>query len=292
MVGVGSPTLFSAIAMLGVDSPTLFSAIARSPEHGFMNPVTVEGQCVSTGLKCVKSCADMSSGSYQSCKGCNVYVTCFNGNLRQWSCASGLAWNDKTKLCDWTSTTCECLQYEPTAPPELDDSHKSDDKSHHRKYRRRHRRRRRRRRKPKLARPEPTTQAPKIYKTYYGFMSRHCLACICEVEGCMDNYKKCKMNGLSISCGPFQIKEPYYLDAGEPGNTWKTCTRMMSCSRRTVRAYMDRYGDNCAVKAGKEMATCEMYARVHNGGPSGCIMPFSIPYWKKVLACCKRKGSC
>ena len=67
---------------------------------------------------------------------------------------------------------------------------------------------------------------------------------------------------------------------------------MMRCSARCVRAYMDRYADSCALRAGKDIATCEDYARVHNGGPNGCIQPFTVAYWEKVYECCKEQGGC
>lgn len=41
-----------------------------------------------------------------------------------------------------------------------------------------------------------------------------CLHCICKVEsGCKILNPVCRMDVGSLSCGPYQIKEPYWRDA-------------------------------------------------------------------------------
>ena len=77
---------------------------------------------------------------------------------------------------------------------------------------------------------------------------------------------------------------------------WKSCTKQMQCSETCVKAYMKRYGSRCT---GTPNPTCRDYARIHNGGPSGCKTS-SKPeteknlqvYWAKVKKCCDRKGGC
>ena len=57
--------------------------------------------------RCVSDCTDKPNGDYQSCEGCNVYVTCSNGILHpNRPCPANLVWDDNLKRCEWTSTTC------------------------------------------------------------------------------------------------------------------------------------------------------------------------------------------
>ena len=42
--------------------------------------------------------------------------------------------------------------------------------------------------------------------------------------------------------------------------------KTLECSKKTVIAYMERYGPNC--RDGE--ATCEDYMRTHRGGPIAC----------------------
>ncbi|KAI0217554.1 Lysozyme 1 [Lamellibrachia satsuma] len=124
-----------------------------------------------------------------------------------------------------------------------------------------------------------------------GRISETCLACICEIEGCDRNVGKCRWDVNSDSCGPFQIKHVYWIDCYKPGGSWRSCTKQMGCSQTCVRKYMNRYGDRCARKAGHR-ATCKDYARVHNGGPNGCRNSRTFGYWRKIAACCRRRGGC
>ena len=73
---------------------------------------------------------------------------------------------------------------------------------------------------------------------------------------------------------------------------WRSCTKQMRCSQTCVRKYMGRYGDRCARRAGRYRATCQDYARVHNGGPNGCRNSRTLGYWRKISACCRRRGGC
>nr|ABC68610.1 lysozyme [Eisenia andrei] len=129
-----------------------------------------------------------------------------------------------------------------------------------------------------------------ILATAAAQISENCLNCICQIEGCESQIGKCRMDVGSLSCGPFQIKEPYWIDCGRPGGDWKSCTTQMDCSRTCVRSYMKRYGTYCT---GGRAPTCQDYARIHNGGPKGCQHASTVGYWNKVKQCCSSKpGGC
>ncbi|ELT93525.1 hypothetical protein CAPTEDRAFT_194126 [Capitella teleta] len=109
-----------------------------------------------------------------------------------------------------------------------------------------------------------------------------------KVEGCELVVGQCNEDSGSLSCGPYQIKEPYYEDCYSPGTGWQPCTMYMECSEVCVNAYMDRYGTYCTSGA---TPVCKDYAQIHNGGPTGCRM--NLPdYWGKVEACCNTVGGC
>jgi hypothetical protein len=123
----------------------------------------------------------------------------------------------------------------------------------------------------------------------------NCMKCICEIEGCRKNVGKCNQDAGSLSCGPYQIKDPYYTDCYSPGRSWQTCTKEMDCSETCVKSYMKRYGKNCTRD---RTPTCKDYARIHNGGPTGCRPKTGAfeqnlkAYWDKVKKCCDRIGGC
>ncbi|KAK3583065.1 hypothetical protein CHS0354_004010 [Potamilus streckersoni] len=57
--------------------------------------------------QCVKSCKGLPNGDYQSCLGCDHFVTCvWDSMVAQRSCPVGLKWDDNKKICDWFSKTC------------------------------------------------------------------------------------------------------------------------------------------------------------------------------------------
>ncbi|RNA33333.1 lysozyme [Brachionus plicatilis] len=108
-----------------------------------------------------------------------------------------------------------------------------------------------------------------------------CLKCICNVES---NCRplSCAMDGGSLSCGYYQIKEVYWIDCGRPGGSLTACSLDKTCSENCVKAYMKRYGTYCT---GGRTPTCQDYARIHNGGPLGCKKDSTLTYWNKVNAC-------
>jgi hypothetical protein len=132
-----------------------------------------------------------------------------------------------------------------------------------------------------------------------------------QVEGCESVVGQCNEDSGSLSCGPYQIKEPYYIDCYSPGSGkcmelkvhctgllkyissfyiigWQACTMYMECYETCVQAYMQRYGTWCTNGV---TPTCKDYAQIHNGGPTGCRMDLPV-YWGRVEACCNRVGGC
>ncbi|XP_052230031.1 invertebrate-type lysozyme-like isoform X5 [Dreissena polymorpha] len=109
-----------------------------------------------------------------------------------------------------------------------------------------------------------------------GLVSQACLGCICKLESQCKPIG-CHMDVGSLSCGYFQIKVGYWTDCGRPGTDWKSCADDIQCSSQCVQNYMRRYASYYRCPA-----TCEGYAREHNGGPNGCHNPRTIPYWNKL----------
>ncbi|KAL3886300.1 hypothetical protein ACJMK2_026305 [Sinanodonta woodiana] len=109
-----------------------------------------------------------------------------------------------------------------------------------------------------------------------GSISDQCLKCICLVESnCLPI--GCRMDVSSLSCGYYQIKLPYWTDCGRPGTGWKECADDHSCATTCVINYTAKYRSKTSCPD-----TCESYARIHNGGPHGCMKSSTIPYWHKV----------
>jgi hypothetical protein len=57
---------------------------------------------------------------------------------------------------------------------------------------------------------------------------------------------------------------------------YEQCTKDYHCSRGCVKAYMKRYGNWVCE------ANCEGFARMHNGGPRGCLQYKTETYWSKM----------
>ncbi|XP_045160027.2 invertebrate-type lysozyme-like [Mercenaria mercenaria] len=116
-----------------------------------------------------------------------------------------------------------------------------------------------------------------------GLVSHACLDCICKLESGGCRPIGCNMDEGTLSCGYFQIKEPYWIDCGRPGSSWKACADDLQCASQCIQNYMKRYASHyhCPM-------TCEGYAREHNGGPQGCHHTDTLHYWHNV----KRQPGC
>ncbi|XP_048250928.1 mucin-2-like isoform X4 [Haliotis rufescens] len=56
---------------------------------------------------CVSDCNGVPNGDYQSCRGCNIYITCSSGlTYDGFKCPASTVWNNDAKYCDYTSPTC------------------------------------------------------------------------------------------------------------------------------------------------------------------------------------------
>ena len=62
---------------------------------------------LNTGDSCMASCDDVNDGDYQSCAGCNVFVSCLKGVMVKRTCETGTKWDDDKKSCVAASSTCE-----------------------------------------------------------------------------------------------------------------------------------------------------------------------------------------
>ena len=61
---------------------------------------------VSSG--CTASCADKEDGDYQSCEGCDIYISCVGGQVKDKRlCPPSQFWDDNDKACLSTSSTCQ-----------------------------------------------------------------------------------------------------------------------------------------------------------------------------------------
>lgn len=121
-----------------------------------------------------------------------------------------------------------------------------------------------------------------------GFTDK-CMKCICQVESNCNPNIGCRWDVNSDSCGPYQIKEAYWIDCGRPGSDWRSCANNMQCAEGCVKAYMNRYGTYCT---GGRTPVCQDYSRIHNGGPKGCTSSATVGYWDKVRACCGSASGC
>ena len=52
------------------------------------------------------SCTRRQDGDYQSCESCHKYVKCTSGKIAHRTCEGSTVWDDKSKRCEWKSTTC------------------------------------------------------------------------------------------------------------------------------------------------------------------------------------------
>ncbi|KAI0228155.1 hypothetical protein LSAT2_021383 [Lamellibrachia satsuma] len=59
-----------------------------------------------TGAHGVGSCVGVPDGHYQDCFSCNYYVSCSGQRYFRRPCPFPLFWDDISKLCLWSSRTC------------------------------------------------------------------------------------------------------------------------------------------------------------------------------------------
>ncbi|XP_067667423.1 uncharacterized protein [Haliotis asinina] len=97
---ISSPTCTVPTSMT-TTSPTTTSATTTSQTSPtpFVNP-------------CITSCTGQSIGNYQYCQTCKKFLTCVNNVKVVQDCPPSLVWDNNSKRCEITSTTC----VEPSTP--------------------------------------------------------------------------------------------------------------------------------------------------------------------------------
>ena len=90
---------------------------------------------------------------------------------------------------------------------------------------------------------------------------------------------------MGRSVGPYQIQLDYLADANAWLGTDFTHQEMRdpAKARFVVCGYLDRYGQHYERSVGR-VATLEVLARIHNGGPNGWQKKATVNYWKRVEA--------
>ncbi|XP_003742436.1 lysozyme [Galendromus occidentalis] len=111
--------------------------------------------------------------------------------------------------------------------------------------------------------------------------TRRCLDCICYASTKCDPKAQC-----NAYCGPFQISDAYWIDAGKPGSSigFAQCAQDRACAEETVIQYMNKWGTDCDNDGA---VTCADYARMHKAGRTGCQAPWVLetPYWRQFNQC-------
>ena len=94
-------------------------------------------------------------------------------------------------------------------------------------------------------------------------------------------------NGKSI--GGLQISRAYWLDGTRfLGVQWPyNDARDPAKARAVVRAYLLHWQ-----RAGQFPQTPEVFARLHNGGPTGPLKACTKPYWHRIQACLSAASRC
>lgn len=94
------------------------------------------------------------------------------------------------------------------------------------------------------------------------------------------NIRVLDTNG-KYSYGCLQIQDLYLLDSGLNYKLEDLYSKEVSFA--IAKAYLTRYGRSYERRTGK-VATYEVLARIHNGGPRGAEKVATVKYWTKVKA--------
>ena len=88
--------------------------------------------------------------------------------------------------------------------------------------------------------------------------------------------------GIRGEKGPYHLHKDYVADVnrilGKEVYTWEDAEDLGKATKM-VTTYVEHYGGS--IRLG-HTATCEDYARIHNGGPNGWKKKSTKPYWDKV----------
>jgi len=112
-----------------------------------------------------------------------------------------------------------------------------------------------------------------------------------EGVGAKGDYRTRNGKRVAMALGPYQVWEPYFLDAQARDKTLTThrsCLTSKAYSERVVRAYMNRYARAALrrLESGAgTLADIETVARIHNGGPRANRperLKLTNGYWAKI----------
>lgn len=86
-----------------------------------------------------------------------------------------------------------------------------------------------------------------------------------------------------LHCGPFQLTQAYWIDAGRPGHSsgvsFEQCANNRACAEQTVFNYIDRFANDCDHDG---QLTCNDFAILHRTGRSSCHLDRirSTTFWQ------------
>nr|APD13829.1 i-type lysozyme [Locusta migratoria] len=119
-------------------------------------------------------------------------------------------------------------------------------------------------------------------------VSEQCLHCLCVANGC-DTEKVC--GDGERNCGPFQISEPFWVDAYKPVipgdlptdlRAFQRCADDIFCSAKAVEAYMGRFPKDCN---GDGSVDCMDFMLIHQHGPGACGGDRTVAPVLRFIAC-------
>lgn len=107
-----------------LESLNIFQIIGGSEVTSTISPTTNSGSVTTSTQAATTSgggngggdlCAD-PNGFYPHPTDCQKYYQCAHGTPYEYSCASGLLWNDAVKNCDWAANV-QCTSGTTASPP-------------------------------------------------------------------------------------------------------------------------------------------------------------------------------
>ncbi|XP_069189561.1 lysozyme-like [Procambarus clarkii] len=122
-------------------------------------------------------------------------------------------------------------------------------------------------------------------------MTDDCLGCLCEASTRCNTSMGCQYDSEKV-CGPFLISKPYWIDAGKPvlnerddpraENAYNNCVHDYTCSVKTIRNYMSKYGKDCNDDG---VIDCDDFARLHKFGYTYCSKPYDPIFRSRFSDC-------